>query len=87
MSCPATAGTAALILSVRGNTKANALAVRDLLQTTANPIASSKSDGAPAASLSQQGAGLIDGYAAAHTTTIVSPGQLLLNDTAYFTPE
>lgn len=85
MSCPATAGVAALILESRGpNKEITALSVRDLLQTTANPIAISKADGAPLASIAQQGAGLVNAWLAARTKVIVSPAQLLLNDSVHF---
>jgi len=53
------------------------------MQTTAQPISSSHTDGDPFQTLSQQGAGLLNTFNAVHTTTIVTPGQLLLNDTAH----
>jgi hypothetical protein len=34
--------------------------------------------------LSKAGAGLINVYKAIHSTTVVSPGELILNDTAHF---
>jgi hypothetical protein len=34
--------------------------------------------------VTQQGAGLINVFDAIHSTTIVSPGELILNDTAHF---
>jgi len=37
--------------------------------------------------LTQQGAGLIDAYATIHPRTLVSPGELILNDTAHFKGE
>lgn len=83
MATPATAASAALVLSVRGRNKAVALAMRDLLQTTAQPVSSSHTDGDPFQTLAQQGAGLVNVFNAVHTTTIVSPGQLLLNDTTH----
>lgn len=83
MATPAVAASAALILSVRGKSRPVALAMRDLLQTTAQPIGSSNTDADPLQTLSVQGAGLISAFDAAHTTTIVSPGQLTLNDTAH----
>ena len=42
----------------------------------------SKSDSKNRSPVAQQGAGLIDAWAAVHYKTIVSPGELLLNDTA-----
>jgi subtilisin family serine protease len=84
MATPAVAGAAALILQARGKNKATALAVRDLLQTTASPVKSDISGTGLYASLAHQGAGLINAYNAARAKTIVTPGQFHLNDTNYF---
>lgn len=84
MATPFTAGSSALILSVRGNNARTARAVRDLLETTAQFVPSSHTDGDPLQTVSKQGAGLVNVFDAVHTTTIVSPGELLLNDTANF---
>ncbi|PPQ71285.1 hypothetical protein CVT24_012339 [Panaeolus cyanescens] len=86
MATPFVAGSAALLLQAKGKTAAVARAARDLFETTANRVPSSHTDGAPPQTLSQAGAGLVDVYRALHAETIVSPGELLLNDTANFKP-
>jgi len=87
MATPFVAGSAALLLAAKGKSKGVALSARTLFETTAKSVPSSKTDGGPLQTLTQQGAGLIDVYAAIHTMTIVSPGELILNDTAHFKPE
>ncbi|KZV90011.1 subtilisin-like protease [Exidia glandulosa HHB12029] len=82
MATPHTAGAAALILQAKGKSAALAKNMRTLLETTAQTIASDKEDGAAPQTLSQQGAGLINVYNAINYKTSVSPGELLLNDTA-----
>ncbi|KZT21765.1 subtilisin-like protease [Neolentinus lepideus HHB14362 ss-1] len=82
MATPFVAGSAALLLQNRGKDTAKSL--RSLLQTTASNVASSKTDGDPLQTVSQQGAGLIQVDRAISTKTVVSPGQLTLNDTAHF---
>jgi subtilisin family serine protease len=84
MATPFTAGAAALILQAKGKTPAVVQGVRDLLQATAAPFASNMSAGALLQTASVQGNGLIQVDAALNTKTIVSPAQLLLNDTANF---
>ena len=80
MATPFVAGSAALLLSTKGKSQD----VRSLFQTTARVIPSSKTDGEPLQTLTQQGAGLINVYDAIHSTTQVSPGELILNDTSHF---
>jgi hypothetical protein len=87
MATPFFAGTAALLVQAKGKSVSLALSARDLFQTTANPVVAARTDGAPLHTVTQQGAGLINAYKAVHTTTIVTPGELLLNDTAHFAPE
>jgi subtilisin family serine protease len=84
MATPYMAGVSALLLAHKGRNPDVALAARDILQSTANIIPSSKDDGALYQTASQQGAGLVDAFKALTYTTVVAPGQLLLNDTAYF---
>lgn len=86
MACPFAAGAAALILNAKGNNKANALAMRDLLQTTSASVSSSHTDGDLLQTVSQQGSGLIQVDLAIKAKTVVSPGQITLNDTANFRP-
>lgn len=84
MATPFLAGVSALLLKAKGRSTAVAKGARDLFETTASKIPSSLSDGEPFQTLTQAGAGLIDAYKAIHTTTFVSPGELVLNDTAHF---
>lgn len=84
MSTPFIAGVAALILEAKGRTAATALDVLSLLQNAAQPIPESKNVSALLTTLGQAGAGLVDAYSVIHTTTIATPGQPLLNDTANF---
>lgn len=84
MATPFTAGTAALILQATNKSSAAIQGMRDLLQTTANPVPSNITEGAPWQTLSWQGMGLIQADAAINARTWVSPAQLLLNDTANF---
>lgn len=84
MATPFLAGSAALLLSVKGNAPAVGKSARTLFETTAKPVSSSHTDGDPLQTVTQQGAGLINVYDAVHATTIVTPSQLILNDTAHF---
>ena len=84
MATPYIAGVGALLLENKGRKPEVALAARDILQSTANIVPSSKDDGALLQTASQQGAGLVDALKALTCTTVVAPAQLLLNDTAYF---
>ena len=84
MATPYVAGSAALLLSVKGRSAAVALGARTLFQSTAQRVPSSHTDGDPLQTLSQQGAGLIDVFKALYTETIVWPTELILNDTAHY---
>lgn len=84
MATPFAAGAAALILKSLGTTADAGRAVLRILQTTAANVASSHTDGAPLQTVAQQGAGLIQVDRAIGMKTIVSPGQIALNDTAHF---
>ncbi|ESK92033.1 hypothetical protein Moror_10317 [Moniliophthora roreri MCA 2997] len=84
MATPFVAGAAALIRSVLGKV----VDTRTLLETTAKLIpAESNNTKAPLQSAAWQGAGLINVYDALYSTTRVSPGELILNDSAHFVPE
>lgn len=84
MATPFVAGCGALLLAAKGISPAIGLAARSLFETTANTISSSHTDGDPLQTVTQQGAGLINAFNALHSTTIVSPAELILNDTAHF---
>jgi len=86
MATPFVAGCAALLLSTKGKSKIVSTHARTLFQTTARVVPSSKTDGEPLQTVTQQGAGLINAYDAIHSTTCVSPGELILNDTSHFHP-
>ncbi|KAF7321903.1 Subtilisin-like protease [Mycena kentingensis (nom. inval.)] len=84
MATPFLAGSSALLLSAKGKSPAVGRTARTLFQSTAFPIPSSKTDGDPLQPVAQQGAGLIQVFDAIFATTILSKGELLLNDTAHF---
>ncbi|KAJ6587227.1 pyrolysin [Mycena vulgaris] len=84
MATPFVAGAAALVLKARGTAPAVGRAVLEILQTTAASVAASHTDGAPLQTVAQQGAGLIQVDRAINMQTVVSPGQIALNDTAHF---
>ncbi|PVF93858.1 subtilisin-like protein [Serendipita vermifera] len=87
MATPYVAGVAALLLEAKGKSQEVARSARDFLQTTASVIPQSRNDSALLQTAAVQGAGLIDAYKMVHYQTVVSPGQLLLNDTANFKGE
>jgi len=84
MACPLTAAVYALVASVRGTFDPATL--ENVLSATSNPNVFQ--DGAQAfpylAPVAQQGAGLIQAYDAAHTTTLLSVSSLSFNDTDHF---
>ncbi|KAF8800239.1 subtilisin-like protease [Phlegmacium glaucopus] len=84
MACPFVAGAAALLLATNGKTVDVATSARSLFESTAQKVPSNNTDGYPLQTLTSQGAGLINVYDAIYTTTIVSPTELILNDTAHF---
>ncbi|KAG8986919.1 hypothetical protein FRB90_003695, partial [Tulasnella sp. 427] len=86
MATPFTAGAAALILQRQGKTKATALGVRALLESTGKAVPGSKKSTDPLQTLAQAGAGLLNVYEAVFGTTVVTPTELALNDTAYAKP-
>lgn len=83
MATPFAAGCAALILQAKGKSSEVARAISDLFQTTASNVQSSNTDGSQLQTLSQQGSGLLQVDRAIFTKTLVTPGQLMLNDTAH----
>ncbi|EJD50489.1 subtilisin-like protease [Auricularia subglabra TFB-10046 SS5] len=84
MACPHMAGAAALILQAKGKNANVARSLRALVETTAKYVASDKTDSAPLQTLAQQGAGLLNVYDAIRYKTVLTPGELLLNDTAHW---
>lgn len=84
MATPFVAGVSALLLSVKGNSPAVAKSARSLFETTASKVPSSYTDDDPYQTLTQAGSGLIQAHSAIHASTIISPGELILNDTAHF---
>ncbi|KAH9484870.1 Minor extracellular protease vpr [Psilocybe cubensis] len=84
MATPFVAGVSGLLLSAKGKSPAVAKSARTLFETTASKVPSSLTDGDPWHTATQTGAGLIQAYNAIHAQTIVSPGELILNDTANF---
>ncbi|KAF8524711.1 pyrolysin [Hysterangium stoloniferum] len=84
MATPFMAGSAALLLQVKGKSQSVARGARTLFETTAQKIPSSRTDGDPLQTLTQQGAGLINVFNALTFKTVVTPGELILNDTAHF---
>jgi hypothetical protein len=86
MATPFMAGVSALLFQAHGISATVGLGARTLLESTAQPIPANHSSGALLQTLSVQGAGLVNAYKAVHTTTLVTPAELLLNDTAHFVP-
>jgi hypothetical protein len=80
------AGVSALLFQSKGNSVAVGLAARDLYQSTAMPVAATHNTSSLWETLTHQGAGLVNAFNAIHATTVVSPAQLLLNDTRSFAP-
>ncbi|TLD19593.1 hypothetical protein PspLS_09337 [Pyricularia sp. CBS 133598] len=86
MACPLTAGVYALIMSVRGIKDPKTL--ENLVASTAKPTFFNSGTGSASylAPVPQQGAGLIQAYDAAYTTTLLSVSSLAFNDTDNFAP-
>lgn len=84
MACPHMAGAAALILQAKGKNANVARSLRTLVETTARYVPADHTDAAPLQTLAQQGAGLVNVYDAIRYKTVLTPGELLLNDTAHW---
>jgi len=83
MATPFCAGAVALILNAKKSWPFYpTLSIRDLLQSTAASVSSSKTDSDLLQTASQQGAGLIQVHKAIYAKTVISPTQLHLNDTS-----
>ena len=77
-------GAVALLLQHKGKGAINGKAVRDLLETNARAIPTSLEEGPALQTVIQAGGGLLNVFDAAFAATVVSPGDILLNDTAHF---
>ncbi len=86
MATPFTAGSAALLLQTKGKTADVARGIRSFLESTAKRVPSSKTDGDPLQTVTQQGAGLVNVFDAVHAETLVTPTELIVNDTAHARP-
>ncbi|TLS31204.1 hypothetical protein PpBr36_02178 [Pyricularia pennisetigena] len=86
MACPLTAGAYALIMNVRGIKDPKTL--ENLVAATAKPTLfnSGTASANYLAPIPQQGAGLLQAYDAAYTTTLLSASSLAFNDTDNFVP-
>ena len=82
MAAPYVAGCAALLLAANRNETARDY--RTLFETTSNMIPVTNDDSGSFDTVTKAGAGLINVYKAIHSKTLVSPGELILNDTANF---
>ncbi|KAK1229982.1 hypothetical protein PQX77_006945 [Marasmius sp. AFHP31] len=80
MAAPYVAGCAALFVHARGKNKDIARQAKELFQTTSIPLLANHSDESLLQTATVQGAGIIDAYAATYASTIISPAELLLND-------
>ncbi|CAE6463384.1 unnamed protein product [Rhizoctonia solani] len=87
MSTPFVAGSAALLLQVRGKNKDIAKAARSIFQNSAVPVKEKASNDSLVETASHQGAGLVNVYDAIKNTASLVPSELLLNDTAHFKGE
>lgn len=86
MATPFVAGSAALLFEAKGKKPEVGRSARTLFETTAKYVPSNLTDADPLQTVTQQGAGLINVFDALHATTILSKGELILNDTANFKP-
>ncbi|RDW71221.1 hypothetical protein BP6252_07784 [Coleophoma cylindrospora] len=86
MATPFVAGSVGLIMQVRGLTALTPDLITSALASTAAPV--DFNDGTTTydylAPVVQQGGGLINAFAAAHTTTLIDLDNVALNDTVYF---
>ncbi|KAK1226550.1 hypothetical protein PQX77_010478 [Marasmius sp. AFHP31] len=84
MATPYLAGCAALYLQVRGKNADVARRARNFFESTSVMLPASHEENSMWQSVTAQGAGLVDAYAAAYAQSYVWPGELLLNDTEHF---
>lgn len=81
MATPFVAGSTALLYQAKGKA---GYSPRTLFETTAKGVPSSRNSGGLLQTVIQQGSGLIQVNNAANYRTVVTPGELVLNDTAHF---
>jgi hypothetical protein len=74
-------------MEVRGRNADVAKGMLSLLESTAQRVPSNKTDGDPLQTVTQQGAGLVNVFKAVYAETIVSPTELIVNDTAHARPQ
>ncbi|KAJ7254122.1 subtilisin-like protease [Mycena rebaudengoi] len=86
MATPFLAGVSALLFSVKGNSAQVGRTARTLFQSTASVIPSSKTDGDPLQTVTQQGAGLIQAYDAIFATTTFNTGKTVKKYTVSHVP-
>ncbi len=86
MSTPFIAGSAALVLQTKGTSTDVVKNVLSLLESTAKRVPSSKTDGDPLQTVAQQGAGLVNAFDAVRAETLVTPAELIVNDTSHARP-
>ncbi|CAE6497433.1 unnamed protein product [Rhizoctonia solani] len=84
MATPFVAGSAALLLQIRGKSAATAKAARSIFQNTAIPVKKTVDNTSLIETASHQGAGLLNVYDAIKNTGSLTPSELMLNDTANF---
>ncbi|KAG9127742.1 hypothetical protein FRC07_010194 [Ceratobasidium sp. 392] len=84
MATPYVAGSAALLLQVRGKTADVAKSARTLFQNTAKIVPSGTTEGSQPDTAARAGAGLIQVFNAIYGTGSMFPPELLCNDTANF---
>ncbi|KAJ1301871.1 hypothetical protein OPQ81_009098 [Rhizoctonia solani] len=84
MATPFVAGSAALLLQIKGKNVNTAKAARAIFQNTAVPVKQTSANTSLIETASHQGAGLINVYNAVKNTGSLLPTELLLNDTANF---
>nr|CAQ76821.1 subtilisin-like serine protease precursor [Glaciozyma antarctica] len=82
MSCPFVAGSAAVLMAARASENLTPLEIRSLLTTTAKLTPVSLLGSTPLVSVIRQGGGLVQVAKALAAKTLISPHELLLNDTA-----
>ncbi|KAG9002908.1 hypothetical protein FRB94_003484 [Tulasnella sp. JGI-2019a] len=86
-SAPLVAGAAALFLQAQKKTPLSSLlpgwSVQSLFEQTSVAVGTTADDSGPVNTLTLQGAGLINAYAAVYTTSYISTPELMLNDTKY----